>query len=239
MMLLIVRRTGGSGALLGAALLLVVAPSIDAQGGKYAVKTAKADPPKELKESIAKSLQPQAIQLLDDGKLVAEIWVRKEVPANATKEQVKNGLTYRELRETTVLGAVRFHQAWSDYRKQQIKPGVYTLRLGFQPEDGDHAGTSPFKEFATLVAAKADPGLDPIDPKMLHALSAKSIETGHPAALMLFPSRKAGAEPQIARAKVEGSTVPHWVLNVRVPVAAAGQKATLSLGLGVVGHVAE
>ena len=46
-----------------------------------------------------------------------------------------------------MVGAVQFPEVWKDYRKQKIKAGVYTLRIGVQPEDGDHMGTAPFNEF--------------------------------------------------------------------------------------------
>src|SRR6266540_2112808 len=122
--------------------------------GKYSIKTvAKSAPPKELDESIRKLLDSSSVQVLDpNNKVLCEVWF----PTEATAEQVKNGLSYRELKETTILGAVRFEQATTDYRKQKIKAGVYTLRLGFQPMDGDHMGTAPHNEFCLLVAADKD-----------------------------------------------------------------------------------
>ena len=171
---------------------MVAATLAPAQDGKYSVKTAWTEPPKELSDSIRKLLGPEAVQFRDArGDLVAELWFRKEVPADATPEQVKNGLTYRELKETTVLGAVRFDQAWSDYRKQKIKAGVYTLRLGFQPMDGDHMGTAPYPEFALVVDAREDKNADTMEPKALQELSAKTIGTSHPGVLLLFPNDKA------------------------------------------------
>ena len=84
------------------------------------------------------------MQVLDDkGKPFCELWFRKEVPVKVKPDEVKKGLKYRQLEQSTLLGAVRFDQAWIDFRKQKIKPGVYTLRLAFQPEDGNHQGTAP------------------------------------------------------------------------------------------------
>jgi hypothetical protein len=235
-MLSTARRAAGLGVLLAAGLFLLAPASTVGQGGKFALKVIKSPPPKDLKEPIAKLLAPEAIQFADNGgNLIAEIWLRQDVPADATAEQIKNGLTYREFKETAILGAIRFGQAWSDYRKQKIKPGVYTLRLGFQPEDGDHAGSSLFKEFVLLVAAKADAKPDLLDPKDLYALSAKSIETGHPAALMLFPLGKAPAQPKL-EAKTEGFNNPHHVLFARESVKANGTKVEVGIGLNLVGH---
>src|SRR5689334_24346852 len=125
-----------------AAALLAAAPSrgVDA----YSVKTAPTPAPKELKGPVAKVLGDGSVQFLDaKGDLIGELWFRKEVPAKATPAQLKTSLTYRQLEETTLLGAVRFARPVTDYRKQKINPGVYTLRLGFQPMDGDHTGTAP------------------------------------------------------------------------------------------------
>jgi hypothetical protein len=138
----------------GGLVLVLTAGLASAQESKYRIKTARTEPPKELSEAVRKLLDTNSVQFLDPkGTLVAELWFRKEVPADATPEQVKNGLGYRDLKETTVFGAARFDQAWSDYRKQALKPGVYTLRLGFQPMDGDHMGTAPYPEFLLVVAA--------------------------------------------------------------------------------------
>src|SRR5262249_26464171 len=105
-----------------ASLLLLASPFTHAQGGKYSIKGVKSDPPKELKASIAQLLSPEAVQLLDgSGKRVCEVWLRKSVAADVTPEQIKNGLTYRDLAETTVLGAIRFDQDATDYRKQKVK----------------------------------------------------------------------------------------------------------------------
>lgn len=221
-------------ALRGATVLVLFAATLaPAQEGKHSVKTATAEPPKELSEPIRKLLGPGAVQFLDaKGGLVAELWFRKAVPADATPEQVKNGLTYRELKETTVIGAARFEQQWSDYRKQKIKPGVYTLRLGFQPMDGDHMGTSPYPDFLLLVSAKEDKNADPVEPKQLQEMSIKTMGTSHPGVLLLFPNNKPGAGPQLV-----SQPNNHLVLNTKEDVTVGGTKAgTLGFGLTLVGH---
>jgi hypothetical protein len=225
-------RTLRLGALTVAALLLLASAFTPAQeGGKYTIKVVKEKPPADLKAGIAKLLGPEAIALLDGaGNKICDIWLRRQVPADATAEQLQNGLSFRELKETTVLGAVRFDKDWTDIRKQKVKAGVYTLRLGFQPENGDHAGASPTKDFVLLVSAAKDPDPAPMDPMKLQEKSMKSIDTGHPAALMLFPVSKAPAAPQITM--MEGK---YWVINTRFPVTAAGKNGDLGVGLTVVG----
>ena len=75
----------------------------------------------------------------------------------------------------------------TDYRKQKIKEGVYTLRLAYQPADGDHMGTAPNNEFCLPVAADDDKDAALMKPKALQETSAKVAGGNHPAVLLLFP----------------------------------------------------
>ena len=200
--------------------------------GKYSIKVVdKAAVPKEVKEPIAKLLSDKSIQLLDNkSAVVAELWFRKELPASANEAQIKNGLTYRELDETTLLGAVRFAQDVTDYRKQKIKAGVYTLRLAIQPMDGDHMGTAPYNEFCLLCPADMDKTPEVIDAKELHKLSTKSTTRKHPGIMLLFPNKKPAETPV-----VEAKPKEHWVLSFQMPVSAGEQKASLGFSLVVIG----
>jgi hypothetical protein len=215
------------------AVVLILASLATAQEDKYRIKTAKTDPPRELSEPIRQLFDSASVQFLDGkGGLVAELWFRKEVPAEATPEQVKNGLGYRDLKETTVFGAVRFAQTWSDYRKQTIKPGVYTLRLGFQPMDGDHMGTSPYPDFLLVSAAAEDKIAGTLEPKALQERSIKTMGTSHPGVLMLFPNNQPGAAPELA-AKDNN----HLVLNTKVGISVGGKNVgSMGIGLTMVGH---
>src|SRR5262249_6822558 len=146
---------------------------------------------------------------------LAEVWLRKEIPAKPA--DAKKGITYRDLDETTLLGAVRFAQPWSDYRKQKIKPGVYTLRLGFQPMDGDHMGTAPYPEFCLLSPAAEDKKPDPMDPKALHEMSARASMAPPPAVMLLFPTDQPKDKPDLSTK--ENDT---FVVNVKADTTAGG-----------------
>jgi len=177
-------------------------------------------------------LDSKALSVYDGkGKLVCTVWPRKELSSSANAEQAKAGLTYRELDETTFVGAVRFPEVWGDYRKQKIKAGVYTLRMGFQPMDGDHQGTAPFNEFCLLSQAAKDVKADPMDAKALQQMSAGASGGSHPAVMLLFPNPKPAAGPE-----VEPKPNETWVLNYQRPVTAGGQTTNLGFGLVVVGH---
>jgi hypothetical protein len=214
-------------------ILLAGGSFLPAQGGKYSIKTGSNPPPKELNDAIAKLLSPKSVTFVDtQGKAVADLWFRNDVPADATPEQIKNGVTYRELKQTEILGAVRFEQDWTDYRKQKIKAGVYTLRLVYQPMDGDHTGASQFTEFVLIVDAAKDTKPALMDPKDMIEVSQKSIGTGHPGVFMLFPNNKPAAAPQLV--SKEGN---HWVLNVGEDITVGGKKAgIIGIGLTLVGN---
>jgi hypothetical protein len=216
----------------GFAFLVFVSGPASAGEAKYTIKNTKNAPPKELKEAVRKILEEQSVELLDDkGAVVCEVWFRKEVPANATAAQIKNGLTYRDnVKETTVLGAIQFHQEGRDYRKQKIKSGVYTLRLGFQPMDGDHMGTAPNPEFCLLIPADKDADPATIEAKQLHESSKDASGTSHPAVLLLYPYEN--PKDDLKLSNKEGGT---WVLERKQPVSASGQKAVLGIALTLVG----
>src|SRR6516164_3890258 len=136
--------------------MLITAPFSIAGSDKYTIKTTTKAPPKGLAAPVQELLAKQAIELYQDGKLAAEVWFCKTIPGNVADDKKNKEVSYRDLKETSLVGAVQFHQGWTDYRKQKIKAGVYTLRLGFQPQDGDHMGTAPYPEFCLLVPAAAD-----------------------------------------------------------------------------------
>jgi hypothetical protein len=217
---------------LAAAVLLLVAPAARAADA-YALKVAdNTRAPTEVAEPIRKVLAERCVQLLNaKGDLLAELWLRKEVPAKAsvTAAQVQNGLTYRDLPETTVVGAVRLARTFSDYRKQKIEAGVYTLRLAFQPMDGDHMGTAPYNEFCLLSPAAEDKTAATMVPKALQEMSAKATNA-HPAVLLLFPGKGAAAQP-----KLVDKGMGHWVVLLQLEVKAADKTTAFPVGLTLIG----
>lgn len=216
----------------GAVILSLALSPAAVADGKYSLKTATTEAPAELAEPIRTLLAPESLQVLDaKGMPLCEVWVRKDIPSKATPEQVKNGLTYRELDESLVLGAIRFDQTFTDFRKQKIKPGVYTLRLGFQPMDGDHMGTAPYPDFCLVSPAKADTKSDLMEAKELRELSAKSTGTAHPSVMLLFPNEKPADMP-----KLEDKGNDIFVAAFKRPVTAGKEKTAMGFALTVVGH---
>jgi hypothetical protein len=211
------------------ALLVFAAP---AAAANLKVKVEDTPLPKELADPVKSLLDSKAMVVTDaSSKPLATVWPRKSLDSKATAEQAEKGLRYNHIAESTVLGAVQFHQEWSDYRKQKIKPGVYTLRMGIQPMDGDHMGTAPYSEFALLAPVAMDTKPDLLDTDSLHELSSNSTTRKHPGLVMLMPNRKPADAPAI-----EDKPMQHEVLSFSIPVNAGGKKAPLGFSAVFVGH---
>ena len=204
--------------------LLLAAPA-------YTTKTVKdSAPPKELSAAVRKLLAPECVQLLDDrGTALVELWFCKQVPIEATEAQIKNGLTFDEVPVSTIIGAVRFEQAWYDYRKQKVAAGVYTLRIARQPRDGDHRGTAPTTDFCVLCPAADDKKTALMETKALQEMSL-SVGDNHPGVVLLFPGKGAGKVPKLITKNKD-----HAVLLIELPAKAGDKKATLQLGLTLMG----
>jgi hypothetical protein len=213
-----------------AALLLAAIPTV-AEETKLTVKVEDKAPPKELSDAIRGLLDGKAMNVFDGDKLLCTVWVVKSLESKATAEQAKAGLKYTHIEETTVVGAVQFPEPWRDYRKQKVKAGVHTLRMGVQPMDGDHMGTAPFNDFLLLAPADADKKAETLEVKEMHELSAKSIGRSHPAMMLLFPNKKPPEKPAI-----EVKPKDHVVLSLAIPTKAGTETVGFGFSLVLVGE---
>jgi hypothetical protein len=158
------------------------------------------------------------------------VWFRAAIPVKATADQLANGLTYREVPEGTLAGVIEFPKPFTDFRKQVIPAGAYTLRFAVQPDIGDHTGTAPHPEVCLMSPAEKDKTAEPMAVKALIELSSEVNEGKHPAVLLLFPNHGKDDGP-----KVVGKGDGVWVVNVRRAVAAGDAKTTLGFGVTVAG----
>lgn len=199
---------------------------------KLTVKAEATPPPNEVAEPIRGVLDGTALTVSGEGgKVLCTIWPRKEIPTKAAADKAKAGLGYSDLDESTVVGAVRFPLAWTDFRKQKIAAGVYTLRLGKQPMDGDHMGTAPYDDFCLLCPAKQDRKPDNMDTKPLQELSTTATTRKHPAVMLLFPNPMPADAPAIESKPNEVA-----VVSFKRPATAGGQKAAIGFSVVVVGQ---
>jgi len=152
----------------------------------YKIEPLKEAPPAALSVAVRETLNPEGFRVLGaDGKPYAEIWLRKSVPAAARPAGANGAVQFPFLGEGELLGALRYPGEGHDYRDQSIAAGVYTLRYGLQPVNGDHLGVSPFRDYALLLPAAKDLSADDLRQKPLEERSAEAAGTSHPAILFL------------------------------------------------------
>ena len=140
-------------------------------------------PPAELSAGVQSRLAPAAKVVA--GEATLEIWLVRQL------EKTGDGPGWSSVDSGTLVGALRVSGSFKEIRGKVVKPGVYTLRYGQQPQNGDHLGISLFREFVLISPAALD-----TDPKVLGfdgvvALSKEVIGTAHPASLSLDPPEDA------------------------------------------------
>ena len=139
-------------------------------------------------DSLKKALEPAGSRVsLADG-AYCDIWLRAGIPSGKTDAQ---GAVYTSLGESALVGVIAFARATNDFRGQPLKTGVYTLRYGLHPTDGNHMGISPIRDFLVMVPVALDQNPDAqYKFEELMKMSAKASGTNHPAVLSLASADK-------------------------------------------------
>jgi hypothetical protein len=179
------------------ALALFQSSMVEGAAGELKVQAADTPPPAQAGETLQKAVQPKSIQVLAGDKIIYEFWLRSEIPLKGPPESP--GKVIDQIRETTFIGLVQVGPGQRDYKDNEINPGLYTMRVAWQPEDGDHLGTSEYPFFAVLVPASADTSVDGITRyRALVKTSGKGTPTEHPVVLSLRPMETTdGQFPQL------------------------------------------
>jgi len=144
-------------------------------------------------KAVTAELQPEGARVLTaSGDPLAEIWLRKSVPA-AAAGTADEGSAYPQLGPSTFVGVVGFPKGSKDYRGHAIKPGFYTMRHEVMPSDGNHLGAAPNPDMVLLAPVADDP--DPnaaFNLKEMVALSGKASGIKHAAVYELLVPESAG-----------------------------------------------
>lgn len=206
----------------------------DANEGKYAAKELKELPPDTLSASVRESLSQSGYRVIDrDGKTVCDVWLRKELPILAKFNELLD-LKY-PIEPGTLVGAIRFPNDTSDYRKQAIKAAAYTLRYGHQPQDGNHLGTAQYRDFVIVGPASDDKSPETVTADKAIEMSTKVTRSTHPAILSLLPPLKRDTVPSMAH----DDTLDLEVLVAKVAAKPGSTVKTVQIELVTVGHAPE
>ncbi|HCK52851.1 MAG TPA: hypothetical protein DIC23_06510 [Planctomycetaceae bacterium] len=193
--------------------------------------------PKGVGPKVAGLIDKAGYQITSPKGPVCSVWLVKDVPV---RDKFKPTLSIKyPFIAGQLVGLLQVHDknGYTDFRGQELKPGVYTLRYGQQPEDGNHVGTSELADFLLALPAKIDQDPKPIFGfEDLSMKSAKSAGAIHPAIFSMLPSEK----------PIKSASVTHdedhdfWILNVAAAATSKSKKATkVNLRFIVVGRSPE
>jgi hypothetical protein len=165
-------------------------------------------PPAEVAPAIGQALQKDGVKISNNGAAYCEIWFRTEKPSGA--KTTEENVTLPFLPAGALVGVIRFDGKGADRRGQTIKAGVYTLRYGIMPINGDHQGAAPQRDFLLLTPASEDRDLNSTPGfEALVAMSRKASGTPHPAVLSFWKS-----DTDTPRFEKQGDT--DWVLQAKI-----------------------
>jgi hypothetical protein len=152
----------------------------------FKVSVLKQAPPGSVAAPVRELLSDQGFRIQDEkGQTLADIWLRKAIPGSEKPSGAKGAVLLPFLADGELLGLLQFVSEGHDYRDQTIAKGLYTMRYGLQPVNGDHLGVSVFRDYSLLLPAAKDQTPAVPARKQLEERSAQSAGTSHPAVLLL------------------------------------------------------
>jgi hypothetical protein len=168
--------------------------------------------PEGISEAVQAVLDPQGYAVHYEGALLAEFWMRPELPLAGEAEGIF-GIEMGAVTGSALVGVARFPATWIDYRDTELEAGLYTMRYWIQPADGDHMGVSQYRDF--LLMSPADLDTDPdqtFEQEALLELSGKASGRVHPAVIAVFPVWDEIDGP----AQMLRNEIDQWTLAVRL-----------------------
>jgi hypothetical protein len=202
-------------------LLVFVTPAF---ADDYTLEPLNEAAPAEVAAAIRAELSETGFRVKSGSNTLCDIWFRKAIPSAAG---TGIGRSYPNMPDTALIGAIRVVSQMHDNRHNNFPPAVYTIRHGIQPQDGNHAGSTPFIDFALLLSAKNDVtvagGFDTSMTMIRRSLTEGG--TGHPVVFAMLPHSGA-AQPSLKK-NAEG----RWVLETKI-----GDLALAMVLIGVYEH---
>ena len=201
---------------------LLLAAGALAQGPYKGAKSAVL--PAGIPAAAAAALQATGWSVSKGTAPFCTVWLTRKA-ASAATPNADPAVAYGTLNPGSWLGELQFLTAGTDYRGQEIKPGIYSLRYGLRPEDGNHQGTSTYRDFLVLLPASAD--ADPAKALSfgdMVKISRTASGTNHPQIMSLVPTT-ATAFPAVG-----ADDSGHIVLQVE------GPNPVAALGVVIVGQ---
>lgn len=182
--------------------------------------------PVDLAASVAAAIAPGGVRAQLDAVTIDLWWVSGI--AGGPPTMAATG-AWQQVPQGALLGAMRLSAPFRDVRGRVMPAGVYTLRFGLQPANGDHLGVSPNREFVLASPAAVDRDAAPTGYDAAVDRSRQTIGTSHPAVLSIDPV-EADAK---AILDVRTNEAGHQFVIVSVP----REGGAISFGLILVGRI--
>jgi len=179
-----------------------------ADGVSDGVKAVLANPGYRVKDS--------------SGAAFVEVWLAKAVPTEKSAD-LPRGADFASIPANALLGVIRYAKPGGDFRGQPIPAGVYTMRYNVHPEDGNHQGVAPGRDFILLMPVAVDKdAAAKLSFDEAVELSRKASGTAHPAVLFLSAPESGAKFPAVRR-----NSENHDILQVKI--------GAVELGITLVG----
>ncbi len=215
-------------------LALGLSAAEPAAAQSYKAERLSEPPPGDLAAPVRNALSATGIRVTGPSGALCDIWIGKAVPEKANAPQ-SLGVVFPQFAQGTLVGAIRFPNAVKDYRKQLIKAGVYTLRYALVPENGNHMGVAPQRDFVLASPAAADQDPSTLTSDQTLALSRKATGSNHPSVWSLAPPED---HPKSLPSVFHLDDGDLWLVEFQLPLEGAAS-SPLSMALVVVGSAPE
>jgi hypothetical protein len=200
-------------------VLLIAFAAVPALGNDVSVTKHTAAPPDEIAAPVKALLAPGGATA-KVGENTLEFWWVSSLGAKGTD--------WGSVPEGTLVGAMKLSASFRDIRGRNLKAGTYLLRFGLQPQNGDHLGVSPHREFLLATPAAEDTSPEPLGHDPAVELAKKSINISHPAVISLDPPVSSDAPLAVTQ-----TGAGHTAVVFEVPTEAG----SLKFGLVLVGLI--
>lgn len=204
---------------------------LSAQNGSALTAAPHSNPlPVNLAPGIGALLSKSGVRVtVAKGPVTLDFWFVERLTMKAGSASP----SWDDVEEGTLVGAVQISSDFRDIRAKILKPGLYTLRYGIQPDNGDHLGVSPFRAFLLLSPAAQDTDPKPTGHDGTIELSKASIGGSHPGVWSIDPPVATAAPLSLHKTSLE-----HQAVIVEVPVGRDDKPAgTLKFGIVLVGTI--
>jgi hypothetical protein len=186
--------------------------------------------PDALSPAVAGALAPE-VTTVTVGSARLEFWLVEALELSGSP--ASGAPAWSNVPEGALVGALRVGGGWKDIRGFPLREGVYTLRFARQPQNGDHMGISPHREFLLPAPAAEDVSTGPAGHEGAVALAKKASRRAHPASLSLDPPVAAGTPGTTTT-----SELGHQVVILQVPTTHEGSPTGgLTFGIVVQGTI--